>query len=64
LAGYHIYYGTNASSLSTEINIANPSTLTYTVTNLSAGTWYFAITAYTNTGLESPKSNVGSKTIS
>jgi hypothetical protein len=64
LAGYHIYYGTNASSLSTEIDIGNPSTLTYTVTNLSAGTWYFAITAYTNTGLESPKSNVGSKTIS
>jgi hypothetical protein len=34
------------------------------LTNLSAGTWYFAMTAYTNAGLESPKSNVGSKTIS
>jgi hypothetical protein len=44
--------------------VTSASTLTYTVTGLGQGTWYFAITAYTNTGLESALSNVGSKTIS
>jgi len=37
--------------------------LTYVVTDLTAGTWYFAITAYTNSGTESAQSNVGKKTI-
>lgn len=64
LAGYHIYYGTSAGSMSNKINITSPSTLTYVITNLGTGTWYFAIAAYTNTGLESAMSNVGSKTIS
>lgn len=63
LAGYHIYYGTSAGSMSNKIDITNPGTLTYVVTKLGTGTWYFAIAAYTNTGLESPMSNVGSKTI-
>lgn len=64
LAGYHIYYGTSAGSMSTVINIASPGTLTYIVTNLGTGTWYFAIAAYTNTGVQSGMSNVGRKTIS
>jgi len=64
LAGYHIHYGTAASALSITINVTNPATLSYTVTGLSTGTWYFAVSAYTNTGLESAMSNVGSKTIS
>lgn len=63
LAGYHIYYGTNSSALANEVVVNSPNTLTYDVTNLSSGTWYFAITAYTNSGTESAKSNVGSKTI-
>lgn len=64
LAGYHIYYGTSVGSLSNKVSVTSASTLTYTVTGLGQGTWYFAITAYTNTGLESALSNVGSKTIS
>jgi len=63
LAGYHIYYGTSPGSLSNMINITSPSTLTYVVTDLGTGTWYFAVAAYTNSGLESEMSNVGSKTI-
>lgn len=63
LAGYHIYYGTNSGSLANEVVVSSPNSLTYDVTNLTSGTWYFAITAYTNTGEESAKSNVGSKTI-
>lgn len=64
LAGYHIHYGTNASSLSNTINIPSAGSVSYVVTGLTAGTWYFAISAYTNSGLESAISNVGSKTIS
>ena len=64
LAGYEIHYGTNPSSLTNTITIANPGATTYVVTNLTTGTWYFAMSAYTNTGLASPMSNVGSKTIS
>jgi len=64
LAGYHIYYGTSAGALSSTINVPSPATLTYVVSGLSTGTWYFGIAAYTNAGLESGMSNVGSKTIS
>lgn len=64
LAGYHIHYGTNPSSLSNTIDIPSAATVNYVITGLTAGTWYFAISAYTNTGLESGISNVGSKTIS
>jgi hypothetical protein len=64
LAGYHIYYGTSAGALTNVISIASPSTLTYVVSDLSTGTWYFAVAGYTNTGLEGAMSNIGSKTIS
>lgn len=64
LAGYEIHYGTNPSALNNTITIANPGATTYVVTSLTTGTWYFAMSAYTNTGLASPMSNVGSKTIS
>lgn len=63
LAGYHIYYGTSTGSMSNEIDVANAGATSYVISNLSAGTWYFAICAYTNVGLESALSNVGSKTI-
>ena len=36
---------------------------TYVVENLSAGTWYFAVKAYTTAGVESDNSNIASKTI-
>jgi hypothetical protein len=64
LAGYHIYYGSSAGSLSNMVNVTSASTLTYVVGNLGTGTWYFAVAAYTNTGAESGMSNVGSKMIS
>ena len=63
LAGYHVYYGASATAMSNTVDITNPTTLIYVVTGLSTGTWYFAVTAYTNTGLQSPMSNIASKTI-
>jgi hypothetical protein len=63
LAGYKILYGTSSSSLSKTITVSNPGLTSYVVDNLSSGTWYFAIKAYTSSGTESAASNVGSKTI-
>lgn len=64
LAGYHIHYGTSASSLTNEVNVASASAVSYQVSNLATGTWYFAVTSYTSSGLESSLSTVVSKTIS
>ena len=63
LAGYHIYYGASAGSMTQTVDVPGASTTSYVISSLSAGTWYFGITAYTNAGLESAMSNVGSKTI-
>lgn len=64
LAGYRIYYGTSSGALTQTIQIANPSTTSHIVEHLGAGTYYFAVRAYTTAGQESGNSNVASKTIS
>jgi hypothetical protein len=63
LSGYRVHYGTQAGNLSQSVTIANPGIASYTVTNLSSGTWYFAISDYRADGVESAPSNVVSKTI-
>ncbi|MGH8289720.1 MAG: putative Ig domain-containing protein [Steroidobacteraceae bacterium] len=63
LAGYHIYYGNSPSSMTKVITVANPGTTSYTVSSLASGTWYFAVNAYTTSGLASALSNTGSKSI-
>lgn len=63
LAGYRVYYGTNAASLTNSVDLANPATTTYVISSLSSGTYYFAVKAYTTENVESDLSNVGSKTI-
>jgi hypothetical protein len=63
LAGYTIHYGTSASTLTQTIQVPNPSATSYVVNNLSAGTYYFAVAAYTTTGTVSAQSAVHSKTI-
>lgn len=63
LAGYKISYGTSPSALSHTIQMANPTATSYVVSNLSAGTYYFAVAAYTSTGTQSAQSSVASKTI-
>jgi hypothetical protein len=64
LAGYTIYYGTNSSSLTQTIQVANAATLQYVVTGLTPGTWYFAVASYTTAGVQSALSPQSSKTIS
>ena len=43
LSGYKLYYGTATHTYGAPINVGN--TTTYTVTGLSTGTYYFAVTA-------------------
>jgi Fibronectin type III domain len=63
LAGYTVYYGSAANELSTVVVLADPGATSYVVTSLSPGTWYFAVNAYTNSGLQGVLSNIASKTI-
>jgi hypothetical protein len=63
LAGYNLYYGTSAGTLSNKIALANAGLTAYTLASLSTGTYYFALTAYNSAGAESALSNVGSKSV-
>jgi hypothetical protein len=63
LAGYRIHYGTSPSDLSNRVDVGNPATTSTVVQNLTPGTWFFAISAYTQTGVESSRSQVASKVI-
>jgi Putative Ig domain len=63
LAGFRIQYGTSATALTQTVQIANPGVVTYVVSGLNSGNWYFAIRAYSSGGAESANSNVVSKTI-
>jgi hypothetical protein len=53
-----VYFGTSANDLNLIATIIDPSTLTYEVTDLSKGTYYFAISVYDEQGLESTLSNI------
>jgi hypothetical protein len=64
LAGYRIYYGHAANSLTQSVQLANPGLSSYMLQSLSSGTWFFAVKSYTQNGAESSLSNVASKTIS
>lgn len=61
LAGYRVHWGVSAASLTQTAQLSNPSLTTYTISNLTPGTWYFGIRAYTTQGAESALSNVVSR---
>jgi hypothetical protein len=63
LAGFYVYYGNVPGSYPNKIQIPNPTETSYVVNNLTSGTYYFVATAYDATGVESPYTNVASKTI-
>jgi hypothetical protein len=58
LAGYTVYYGTSPDSLTQSVKVSNPGLTAYTLSNLQAGTWYFAVTSYSSAGVESTRSGV------
>lgn len=63
LAGYWIFYGTSADAMTKSVQIANPGVVTYVLANLSPGTWYFSMTAYSTADVQSANSAVASRVI-
>jgi Fibronectin type III domain len=63
LAGYQVYYGSSPDAMNSVVIGTDPSQTRYVVTNLTSGTWYFAVAAYTSAGTTGLLSNIGSKTI-
>ena len=63
LAGYRIAYGTSPAALTQSVQVANSGITRYTFDNLSPGTYYFAVRAYTASGTESVNSNVTTKIV-
>ena len=53
LAGYRVRYGQSSSTLDSTLQIAGAGVTSATVEGLKAGTWYFAVQAYTADGSES-----------
>jgi hypothetical protein len=63
LAGYRIYYGTTRGTYTQSVTVSSPSTLRYTIQNLSAGTYYMVVKAYDTSNIESTASTEVSKTV-
>jgi len=61
LAGYKLYYGSSSRSYDKSITVGNKTS--YTVTGLSAGKYYFSVTAYDTSSNESSFSDEQSITI-
>jgi hypothetical protein len=57
LAGFKIHYGTASQKYTQTITVSNPGLVTYVIANLSPGKYYFAVTAYSAAGTESPLSS-------
>jgi hypothetical protein len=63
LSGYTIFYGDSKTSLTTSIEVADPTATKYVVSNLASGTYYFAVAADASDGTQSAHSSVVSTTI-
>ena len=63
LAGYRIRYGRHPAELTELQSIPNPGISSAVVENLGKGKWYFAVSAYNTSGVESEYSNLAEKVI-
>jgi hypothetical protein len=63
LAGYKVRYGTSPATLNRLLDVPGAGTTTVTIPSLEAGTWYFTLASYTNTGIESAQTAAVSRTI-
>ena len=63
LAGYRIYYGTSSGNLTQVLDLPNPGISIGVVENITPGRWYFAVTSYNSSDVESERSSVTSKMI-
>lgn len=63
LAGYRIYYGSNANAMNQKVALNNPGLTRHVVENLSPAIWYFSMTSVNSAGFESSRSATARKTI-
>ncbi|MBS3805340.1 MAG: fibronectin type III domain-containing protein [Oleiphilaceae bacterium] len=63
LDAYVILYGQDADNLDRAITVGEASTMSFTIPDLAAGDWYFAIQVVDTQGLVSAPSRVVSKSI-
>jgi len=63
LAGYKIRYGTSPGNYSETITVSNPGLSSYLVENLVAAEWFFVMTSFNTSSIESVYSLEVSKTI-
>ena len=63
LAGYKIYYGTSPGTYSNTEIINNPGLTSFLIENLASADWYFVMTSFNSSGIESSYSTEISKTI-
>jgi hypothetical protein len=62
LTGFNVYVGTSQTNLQ-PVRMVSAIEMTTVLSGLAPGTYFFAITAISNTGAESAFSNIESKTI-
>jgi hypothetical protein len=63
LAGYRIYWGSAAGNYTNSTTVNTAGLTSYVVENLAPGTYYFAVSALSSSGVESALSNAATKTI-
>jgi len=63
LAGYTVHYGPSQNNYTSSIPVGDPFTTSVVVTDLPAGTYYFALTARDKDGLESGYSGAVSRQV-
>ena len=63
LAGFKVLYGTSPDSLRNTVDLPAPTFTSAEIVDLSPGTYYFAVRAYTESGAQSAESQVVSKTL-
>jgi len=64
IGGYKVYMGTSENNLTQYADISNSSQMEFIINKLDTGTYYFAITTYSQDGVESALSTIVSKTVS
>jgi hypothetical protein len=63
LAGYNVYYGNSPTTMTSMTTVSDPTALSFKVSNLSHGTWYFAVSAYNSDGQTSGPSATATATL-
>jgi hypothetical protein len=61
--GYRVDYGDSPTNLTLSLSVAGASSTSATLTGLSAGTYYFAVTTLNTAGLASSRSQVVSRAL-